>query len=355
MSVTQIKTPATLSRMQAAFTAPNLGRPPIWLMRQAGRYLPEYKATRAEAGSFLDLCYNPRLAVEVALQPLRRFDLDAAILFSDILVIPDGLGQPVRFDEGVGPVLLRLEDTQDFAALSIERMSRHLAPVYETVDRLRAALPSETALIGFSGAPWTLATYMLEGRGSREFHLGKYWAYARPDDFALLIDILVEAVVEHLSAQVRAGADVLQIFDSWAGVLDDWGFRQWVEGPVKRIIGQLEARHPEVPVLLFARGAGARYAGLAARVGADGIALDCTVPLAWARDEVQAETVVQGNLDPAILRIGGDAMARATRAILEAWSGGRFIFNLGHGILPDTPPQHVAALVRMIRGEMPDR
>ena len=347
--MTQIQTPVSVNRMLAAFAAPNAGRPPVWLMRQAGRYLPEYKLTRAEAGSFLDLCYNPRLAVEVALQPLRRFDLDAAILFSDILVIPDGLGQPVRFEEGIGPVLLRLEDTADFAALSVERMIKHLAPVYETVDRLRTAVPRETALIGFSGAPWTLATYMLEGRGTREFHLAKYWAYARPDDFVVLIDILVDAVVEHLSAQVRAGAEILQIFDSWAGVLDDWGFRRWVETPIKRIVAKLKARHPSVPILLFARGAGARHAGLAARVGVDGVALDCTVPLPWGRESVQADTVVQGNLDPVILRIGGAAMQRAVNDILEAFGGGRFIFNLGHGILPDTPPEHVAALVNMVK------
>ncbi len=353
--MTQIETPVSVNPMLAAFAAPNSGPPPVWLMRQAGRYLPEYKATRAEAGSFLDLCYNPRLAVEVALQPLRRFDLDAAILFSDILVIPDGLGQPVRFEEGVGPVLLRLEDTEDFARLAIARMTTHLAPVYETVARLRAALPRETALIGFSGAPWTLATYMIEGRSTREFHLAKYWAYARSDDFALLVDILVEAVVEHLSAQVRAGAGILQIFDSWAGVLDDWGFRRWVEEPTRRIVAKLKARHPSVPILLFARGAGARHAGLAARVGVDGVALDCTVPLQWARERVQSATVVQGNLDPVILRIGGAAMQRAVNDILEAFAGGRFIFNLGHGILPDTPPEHVAALVNMVREALANR
>jgi len=349
MSVTQIQTPVSVNRLLAAFTTPNSGQPPVWLMRQAGRYLPEYKATRAEAGSFLDLCYNPRLAVEVALQPLRRFDLDAAILFSDILVIPDGLGQPVRFEEGVGHLLKRIEKAIDFSKFSVPRMLAHLAPVYETVDRLRAALPHETALIGFSGAPWTLATYMLEGRSTREFHRAKYWAYAEPDDFGALVEILVEAVVSHLSAQARAGAQVLQIFDSWAGVLDDWGFRRWVEDPVRRIATQLKALHPPVPILLFARGAGARHAGLAERVGVDGVALDCTVPLQWARESVQSGTLVQGNLDPVILRIGGTAMQRAVTAIVEAFQGGRFVFNLGHGILPDTPSEHVAALVSMVR------
>lgn len=351
MSVTEINSPAATTRLSAAFRAPTAGSPPIWLMRQAGRYLPEYRATRAEAGSFLDLCYNPRLAVEVALQPLRRFDLDAAILFSDILVIPDGLGQPLRFEEGVGPVLMRLEDTADVARLSLERMRAHLEPVYETVSRLRAELPRAVSLIGFSGAPWTVATYMLEGRGSREFHLAKYWAYARPEDFRVLIDLLVEATVSHLSAQVDAGADVLQLFDTWAGVFDDRGFAAWVEDPIRRIVARLKARYPQVPVIVFARGAGARLAGLARRLGADGLGLDPTVPLAWARETVQPETTVQGNLDPAILRIGGEAMERAIDDVLAAWRGGRFIFNLGHGILPDTPPQHVAALVRRVRGE----
>lgn len=351
MSVTEIGSPAATTRLSAAFRAPTEARPPIWLMRQAGRYLPEYRATRGEAGSFLDLCYNPRLAVEVALQPLRRFDLDAAILFSDILVIPDGLGQPLRFEEGVGPLLLRLEDGGDVGRLSLERMRSHLAPVYETVARLRAELPRDISLIGFSGAPWTIATYMLEGRSSREFQLAKHWAYARQEDFRALVDLLVEGIVSHLSAQVEAGADVLQIFDTWAGVFDDRGFAVWVEEPIRRIVARLKARYPRVPVIVFARGAGARFAGLAGRTGADGLGLDYTVPLAWARQTIQPETTIQGNLDPALLRLGGEAMERAIDDILAAWRGGRFIFNLGHGILPDTPPQHVAALVRRVRGE----
>ncbi len=337
------------SRLLSAFSGSCQDYPPIWLMRQAGRYLPEYREVRAKAGSFLDLCYSPKYAAEVALQPIRRFDLDAAILFSDILVIPDGLGQMTRFDEGVGPVLLRLEGPDDFSLLSLTRMETHLVPVYQTVADLRATLPREVALIGFSGAPWTLATYMLEGKSSREFALAKYWAYVRQEDFAHLVDILVEAVVLHLSLQVKAGAQVLQIFDSWAGVLDDWGFRRWVEEPIARITARLKRDFPEVPILVFARGAGAQFDGLAGRIGADGLALDSMVPLAWARDVVQPQTLIQGNLDPAILRIGGPAMDRAVNDILTAWKGGRFIFNLGHGILPDTPPQHVAALVRLIR------
>jgi uroporphyrinogen decarboxylase len=318
-------------------------------MRQAGRYLPEYREVRARAGSFLDLCYSPKYAAEVALQPIRRFDLDAAILFSDILVIPDGLGQMTRFDEGVGPVLMRLEGIDDFSLLSLTRMENHLVPVYQTVADLRATLPPEVALIGFSGAPWTLATYMLEGKSSREFELAKYWAYARPEDFSRLVDILVEAVVLHLSQQIKAGAQALQIFDTWAGVLDGWGFRRWVEDPIRRIAARLKRDFPEVPILAFARGAGAQFDGLAQRLGVDGLSLDAAVPLAWGRDVVQKQTLIQGNLDPAILRIGGPAMDRAVRDILAAWQGGRFVFNLGHGILPDTPPQHVEALVRLVR------
>jgi len=348
--VTQTFSPAK-SRLISAFSGPAKGSPPIWLMRQAGRYLAEYRQVRAEAGSFLDLCYTPKLAMEVALQPLRRFDLDAAILFSDILVIPDGLGQTVRFDEGVGPVLMRLEKTGDFARLSLGRMERHLEPVYETVSLLRDALPADKALIGFSGAPWTLATYMMEGRGSREFQIAKYWAYARPDDFDRLIGVLVEAVALHLSAQVKAGANVLQIFDTWAGVFDDWGFSTWVEKPIAAVIRKVKAKHPEIPILVFARGAGLHLDGFAARIGADGLALDWGVPLSWGRDVLQKQTLIQGNLDPGLLRLGGSAMERAVSAILEAWRGGRFIFNLGHGILPDTPPQHVEAMVRLIRSE----
>lgn len=341
----------TENRLLSAFSGPSRDYPPVWLMRQAGRYLAEYRAVRAEAGSFLDLCYSPRLAAEVALQPIRRFDLDAAILFSDILVIPDGLGQVIRFDEGVGPVLMRLEGTGDFAALSLRRMETFLAPVYEAVSILRAKLPKEVALIGFSGAPWTIATYMMEGKSSREFEIAKYWAYARPDDFSRLIDILVEAVVSHLVAQVRAGAEVLQIFDTWAGIFDEWGFRRWVEAPLARIVTQVKTACPTVPILVFARGAGAHYDGLAARLGADGLALDSTVSLTWGRDVLQKQTLIQGNLDPAILRIGGSAMERSVRDILAAWKDGRFIFNLGHGILPDTPPQHVEALIRLIRNQ----
>lgn len=341
--------PITKNRLHAAFSNDKASRPPIWLMRQAGRYLPEYRETRAQAGSFLNLCYNPKLATEVAMQPIRRFDLDASILFSDILVVPHGLGQDVRFEEGKGPLLTPITSAQDYAAFDIDVMLDKLSPVYETVDRMRSALPKDVSLIGFTGAPWTVATYMLEGRSTREFMVAKTWAYSRQDDFAPLMALLVEAITAHLLAQVKAGADVLQIFDTWAGIFDDWGFENWVEKPIAKIIHSVKAVHPEVPILVFTRNAGARFDGLADRIGADGLALDCMVPLDWARDVIQKQTLVQGNLDPIVLRIGGEGMERSLTRILNALRGGKYIFNLGHGILPQTPPEHVAQLVNFVR------
>lgn len=336
-------------RLAKAFTNEKPSCPPIWLMRQAGRYLPEYKQTRAEAGSFLNLCYNPKLAAEVAMQPLRRFDLDATILFSDILVIPHGLGQPVRFEEGIGPILDPIGSAKDLADFNIDSMLDKLSPVYETVDLMRSSIDKDVTLIGFTGAPWTVATYMLEGRSTREFITGKTWAYGRQDEFAALIDLLVEAISAHLCAQVKAGAEILQIFDTWAGIFDDWGFKTWVEKPIRKIISKVKAVYPNIPILVFARGAGVRYDGLAERLGADGLSMDCTVPLDWGRDVVQAQTVIQGNLDPIVLTLGGDAMKSALAKILDSWAGGRFIFNLGHGIPPQTPPEHVAEMVNFVR------
>jgi len=327
-----------------------MGPTPVWLMRQAGRYLPEYREVRARAGGFFDLCYNPGLACEVALQPIRRFGLDAAILFSDILVIPDALGQGVRFDEGVGPVLSPLSDGRALAALDADGVERRLAPVFETLERMRGALPPETAVIGFSGAPWTIAVYMLEGRASREFLIAKSWVYGRREEFSRLIALLEEAISRYLIRQVESGAQMLQLFDTWAMVLDDAAFVEWVEKPTARIVARVKARFPRVPVVAFPRGAGASLEGFARRTGVDGISIDTRTPLAWARDRLRPETAVQGNLDPCILRIGGPAMRRAAAAIMAALSGrGRFVFNLGHGILPDTPPDHVAELVRLVR------
>jgi uroporphyrinogen decarboxylase len=323
-------------------------RPPIWLMRQAGRYLPEYRAVRAGAGSFLDLCFNPDLAVEVSLQPVRRFGLDAAILFSDILVVPHGLGQAVSFSEGRGPILEPVRTPGDLACLLLDGMVDRLAPVYETVRRLRRTLPAGTALIGFAGAPWTVASYMVEGGSSRDFAMAKGWAYGDSAGFAVLIDLLVEATVVHLLAQIEAGADIVQLFDSWAGALPAGALRAWSIEPCRRIVARLRARHPSVPVILFPRGVGPAYRSYR-DLGATALGLDTGVPLDWAAAELRPAVVLQGNLDPVTLVVGGAALQEQGRAILERLGPDRLIVNLGHGVLPQTPPDHVAALVELVR------
>ena len=323
-------------------------RVPIWLMRQAGRYLPEYRALRTKARSFLDFCLTPDMAVEATLQPIRRFDLDAAILFSDILVVPHGLGQKVWFEEGVGPRLEPIEGSEALRGFDIRRMVEALAPVYETVRRLRAQLPSDRTLIGFSGAPWTLATYMIEGGSSRDFAKTKAWAYGRPDDFQKLVDLLVDAVAAHLEAQIDAGAEVVQLFDSWASALDHTGLRRWSLGPLKRIVERLNRK---VPVIVFPRAIGPGYRDFAEQGVGDAIGIDQSVDPAWARDALQSRCVVQGNLDPRRLVIGGDGMRDAARRIIESLGGGPFIFNLGHGVLPETPPDHVAELINILRDD----
>jgi uroporphyrinogen decarboxylase len=323
--------------------------PPVWLMRQAGRYLPEYREIRASAGSFLDLCYAPDLACEVTMQPIRRFGFDAAILFSDILVVPDALGQQVSFRQGEGPVLEPLRSAADIDRLERSRVLDHLAPVFETVERVRAALPEPVALIGFAGAPWTVATYMIEGGSSRDFAMTKAMAYGAPAQFARLIDLLVDATADYLIAQVDAGAEVLQLFDSWAGVLPDREFLRWVLSPTQAIVSRIRAKHPDVPIIGFPRGAGIMYLAYAADSGVDAVSLDTSVPIDWAAHEVQTMVAVQGNLDPILLRTGGTALAHAVRRIRRSFSGGPFVFNLGHGIVPDTPPEHVAELVAVLR------
>jgi uroporphyrinogen decarboxylase len=326
-----------------------LKKPPIWLMRQAGRYLPEYREVRAKAGSFLDLCYNPALATEVTLQPIRRFGFDAAILFSDILVVADALGQTVSFEEGRGPVLNPLTNGKDLAKLSLDRLHERLAPVYETVDRIKGALPADTALIGFAGGPWTVASYMIEGGSTRDFAKAKGWMHGRISDFAALIDLLVEATSQYLIRQVDAGAEVLQLFDSWAGALSHPDMRQFSLAPLRRIVTNVHAKHPKVPVILFPRGIGAGYLDFAVEEFAQGLGLDPGVPLEWARDHLQAHSCVQGNLDPQLLVIGGRSMSAGIGRILHRLGKGPFIFNLGHGIVPETPPEHVAELVKLVR------
>lgn len=324
--------------------------PPIWLMRQAGRYLPEYRATRKEAGSFLSLCYNPKLAAEVTLQPIRRYGFDAAILFSDILVIPDALGQPVRFEEGEGPKLEPIREVAGLSRLSTDRIHGHLAPVYETVARLRQDLPAETALIGFCGAPWTVATYMVGGEGSSDQAHARTFAYLDPAGFQSLIDILVEASVEYLSRQVESGANVLQIFDSWAGSLPEGEFARWVIAPTKRIVSGLASRHGNVPVIGFPRGASPRLvARFVAETGVSGVSCDTAMPLADMAEIQKGGVAVQGNLDPLLLVAGGAALDERVDEIIHALSAKPFIFNLGHGIVPQTPPDNVARLVDRVR------
>jgi uroporphyrinogen decarboxylase len=321
-------------------------------MRQAGRYLPEYRAVRAKAGDFLDLCFSPDLAVEVTLQPVRRYGFDAAILFSDILVVPHALGQAVRFVEGEGPKLAPVRQAQDLCRLSAGRLrgvESPLAPVYETVAAVRNALPAETALIGFAGSPWTVACYMVEGGTSREFHAVKRWAMGDSESFAPLIDLIVEATIEHLSRQVEAGADVLQLFDSHAGVLPDGAYERWVIDPNGRIVAALRAKYPEIPVIGFPRGSGARYEAFVAAAGVSAVSVDSAVPVAWAAQRLQPHAVVQGNLDPVYLLGGGAAMRKAAHSIMEGLGHGPMIFNLGHGVIKETPPEHVAELVACVR------
>jgi uroporphyrinogen decarboxylase len=324
-------------------------RVPFWLMRQAGRYLPEYRAVRAQAGSFLQLCYDPDLAAEVTLQPIRRFGMDAAILFSDILVVPHGLGQQVGFKDGEGPVLEPIRDARDLQRLDPARQADILAPVYETVRRVAAALPAETAFVGFAGAPWTVATYVVEGGSSRTFDHARKWAQTDPIGFGRLIDILILATIEHLSAQISAGVEVVQLFDSWASALEGAAFDRWVIEPTRRIVGALRERHPGVPVIGFPRASGTGYDRFLAETGVDVIGIGQDMPLDWARDVLQPRAAIQGNLDPAVLVAGGAELAADIDRIIGTLGAGRLIFNLGHGIVPQTPVEHVAELARHLR------
>lgn len=325
--------------------------PPIWLMRQAGRYLPEYREVRSKAGGFLDLCYNPALAAEVTLQPIRRYAFDAAILFADILLVPDALGQSVRFVEGEGPLLDPITSVSDLQRLRPSATRPKYDLVAETVARLRQDLPIETALIGFCGAPWTVATYMVEGRGSRDQAAARLWAYRDRPGFQQLIEILVEASITYLGEQVKAGADALQIFDTWAGVLPDDEFDRWVIQPTARIVAGVKSAYPGVPIIGFPRGASGSALWYVSETGVDGIGCDTAMPPYMMAEAFDDEpVVVQGNLDPLLLVAGGEPLEERTREILERMEGKRFVFNLGHGILPETPPQNVARLVEIVRG-----
>lgn len=325
----------------------NLKPAPIWMMRQAGRYLPEYKQVRKEAGSFLDLCYNPALATKVTLQPIDRFGFDAAILFSDILVIPDALGMDVRFEEGRGPVLVPV-DAKGIEGLSCDRLLDHLSPVLETLDRLSTQLPDETTLLGFCGAPWTVATYMIAGHGTPDQGPARAFAYSQPDAFRKLIDLLVDASSQYLIAQLKAGADAVQIFDSWASVLDEDQFVRWCLNPVTAIVKNVRAAIPDAKIIGFPKGVGAYYESYRALTGVDMLGLDWAMPLSFAK-KLQADGPVQGNLDPKRLIAGGYVLAAEIDRILDCLGDGPLVFNLGHGITPETPIEHVHQMIERVR------
>jgi uroporphyrinogen decarboxylase len=338
-------------RFQAPFAGQSLTTPPIWLMRQAGRYLPEYRAVRAKAGGFLDLCYTPALAAEVTLQPIRRYGFDAAILFSDILVVPHALGQTVEFVEGEGPRLAPVRTEADVARLNAGATRSRFATVCETVARLRQDLPNATALIGFCGAPWTVATYMVAGRGTSDQADARLWAYRDAEGFSKLIDLLVQVSINYLSMQADAGADALQIFDTWAGSLPPAEFDRWVVQPTARIVKAVRAKHSEVPIIGFPRGAGQKIGCYVASTGVQGIGCDMGMDPKHMAELAKTERVaVQGNLDPLLLAAGGPELDRQVAAILDTLKGVPHIFNLGHGIVPETPPENVARLVELVRG-----
>jgi uroporphyrinogen decarboxylase len=324
--------------------------PPVWFMRQAGRYLPEYRELRAKAGSFLDLCFTPEWATEVTLQPIRRFGFDAAILFSDILVVPHALGRTVTFEVGEGPRLVPLDDAAKLNTLASQADERVFAPVYEAVRRVKAALAPNVALLGFCGAPWTVATYMVAGRGTPDQAPARVLAYREPQAFARMIDILVDVSSRYLVEQLKAGADAVQIFDTWAGVLPPREFARWSIAPVRQIIENVRREIPNAKIIGFPRGAGASLAHYVDQVPVNAVSIDWMAESSFVRERIQSRIAVQGNLDPLALLAGGAALDRAVDDILENYGEGPLIFNLGHGILPETPIAHVEQTLRRIRG-----
>jgi len=322
--------------------------PPIWLMRQAGRYLPEYRELRSKAGSFWAMCMNPELAAEITLQPIRRFGFNAAIIFSDILTVLYALGREVRFSEGTGPALEPVRSVEELDRDPVVWRQR-LAPAYETIARVRSALPRETTLLGFAGAPWTLATYMAAGRGGDEQRAAKLWGYREPERFGQMLDLIGNCVAAHLIMQLQAGAEAVQIFDSWASGLPEGAYSSWVIQPTRRIVKQIRHVHPEAKIIGFPRASTlAGYRLYAEETGVDALSVDTSAPWSWMADLAGA-TAVQGNLDPLLLVAGGEAMRQAAEGILAAMRGEPFIFNLGHGVLPETPPEHVTELMRIVR------
>jgi uroporphyrinogen decarboxylase len=327
-----------------------LPTPPIWMMRQAGRYLPEYRATRAQAGDFLSLCYNPELAAEVTLQPIRRYGFDAAIVFADILLLPQALGADLWFSTGEGPRLSTITDMAGVQALKpVGAIHDTLSPIYETVRILSRALPAETALIGFAGAPWTVATYMVAGRGTPDQAPAHLLKDTNRPAFQALMDRITEGTIEYLSMQVQAGAEVIKLFDSWAGSLKGQDFTDFAVKPAAAIIAALKARHPGLPIIAFPREAGDGYIGFAAATGADCVAIDNSVTPEWAAEHVQTAGCVQGNLAPQHMIDGGQALDEATRRVVRAFAKGPHIFNLGHGITPEANPDNVARMIAVVR------
>lgn len=342
-------TPHSSVPMLVALKGERTIRPPVWFMRQAGRYLPEYRRLRKKAPDFLALCLTPELAVEASLQPVRRFGMDAAILFSDILVVPHALGAKVAFIEGRGPVLHPIRSRAQTQRLRRDGLRDRLQPVFTAVAGLKQELPSSVALIGFAGAPWTVAAYMVEGCGGTDFPTLRTWIHRERKIFSELIETLVDATVTHLSGQIEHGADVVQLFDSWAGLLNETEFRRWVLQPTRRIVRRLKKRFPNIPVIGFPRGAGVLYGEYARETGIDGLGLDSAVPLDWAARALQPVCALQGNLDNYLLVAGGPALDREILRIVRTLGKGPFIFNLGHGILPETPVGHVQRVIDIVR------
>jgi len=337
--------------LMRALAGETLAVPPVWMMRQAGRYLPEYRATRAQAGSFLDLCYNPELAAEVTLQPIRRYGFDAAILFADILLVPQALGADLWFVEGEGPRLSTITKAEDMARLRpASEIHETLDPIYQTVRRLRRDLPAETALIGFAGAPWTVATYMIAGRGTKDQGPARTLMYGAPETFDALMDLITEATAEYLIRQIDAGAETVKLFDSWAGALPGLVFEKYAIRPAQTIAARIAEVHPDIPLIGFPRQAGEKVVNFVTATRVAACAIDTSVDPRWAARELQGLTCVQGNLDPMHLVSGGDGLVRAVKETCEALASGPFIFNLGHGITPEADPANVEVMLKALRG-----
>lgn len=324
-------------------------RVPFWYMRQAGRYLPEYKEVRATTSSFMEFCYSPNKAAEVTLQPIRRYGMDGAILFADILVVPDGLGQKVWFEAGHGPKLTPVNSKETFDNLSLKNFHDKVGAVYQTVAKLKQMLPKDVTLLGFAGAPWTVATYMIEGAGSKDHAAARQMGYRDPELFNKLLDLLVDATAAYLIRQIEAGADAVQIFDSWSAALPASAFEDWVIKPTRAIVEKVRAIYPETPIIGFPRLSGAALPAFVDATGVNAVSLDTGVPLSWAADNIQTKVCVQGNLDPHLVVAGGDRMIREAEYILETLRGGAHVFNLGHGFVPETPPENVAQLSTFVK------